>query len=166
VVDAEIKARRDNIQQQLVYAGMTMEQYLEQEEQTLEEFETDLTQRVRDAVAAQFILDEVAKKEQIGVEQQELSEHLFRRAQQSGQDPNEFAKHMVEHNHIPEMVSEVVRGKALATIVEAAKVTDESGNHVELKLLRPDGTIGEPADETSPEQADAEQSDAEQPAEA
>ncbi len=166
VVDAEIKARRENIQQQLVYAGMTMEQYLEQEEQTLEEFETDLTQRVRDAVAAQFILDEVAKKEQIGVEQQELSEHLFRRAQQSGQDPNEFAKHMVEHNHIPEMVSEVVRGKALATIVEAAKVTDESGNHVELKLLRPDGTIGEPADETSPEQADAEQSDAEQPAEA
>jgi trigger factor len=26
-------------------------------------------------------------------------------------------------------------------------VTDASGNHVELKLLRPDGTIGEPADE-------------------
>jgi trigger factor len=166
VVDAEIKARRENIQQQLVYAGMTMEQYLEQEEQTLEEFETDLTQRVRDAVAAQFILDEVAKKEQIGVEQQELSEHLFRRAQQSGQDPNEFAKHMVEHNHIPEMVSEVVRGKALATIVEAAKVTDESGNHVELKLLRPDGTIGEPADEQSPEQADAEQGETERSAEA
>ena len=92
-----------------------------------------------------------SKKEQIGVEQQELSEHIFRRAQQSGQDPNEFAKHMVEHNHIPEMVSEVVRGKALATLVESAKVVDESGNHVELKNLRPDGTIGEP--EAEAEQA-------------
>ena len=162
VVDSELQARRENIEQQLMYAGMTMEQYLESEGQTAEEFETDLAQRVRDAVAAQFILDEVAKKEEIGVEQQELSEHLFRRAQQSGQDPNEFAKHMVEHNHIPEMVSEVVRGKALATIVESAKVTDESGNHVELKNLQPDGSIAEPSAET----AESTEDDAEKSAEA
>ena len=162
VVDSELQARRENIEQQLMYAGMTMEQYLESEGQTAEEFETDLAQRVRDAVAAQFILDEVAKKEEIGVEQQELSEHLFRRAQQSGQDPNEFAKHMVEHNHIPEMVSEVVRGKALATIVESAKVTDESGNHVELKNLQPDGSIAEPSAETGESAED----DAEKSAEA
>ena len=51
---------------------------------------------------------------------------------------------MVEHNHIPEMVAEVVRGKALARIVEGATVTDESGNPVELKNLRPDGSIGDP----------------------
>jgi trigger factor len=150
VVDAELKSRRDTVTQQLTYAGMTLEQYVESEGQTVEEFETDLQQRTREAIAAQFVLDEVAKKEQLGVEQQELTEHIFRRAQQSGQDPNEFAKHMVEHNHIPEMVSEVVRGKALATIVESATVVDESGNHVELKNLRPDGTIGEPAPAATP----------------
>ena len=44
-----------------------------------------------------------------------------------GQNPDEFVKHMVEHNHIPEMVSEVVRGKALALIVEGATVTDAAG---------------------------------------
>ncbi len=53
---------------------------------------------------------------------------------------------MLEHNHIPEMVSEVVRGKALASIVESATVTDASGNHVELKNLQPDGTIADPAE--------------------
>ena len=84
----------------------------------------------------------------LGVDQNELTQHIFQRAQQSGQNPDEFARHMVEHNHIPEMVSEVVRGKALATIVDTAKVTDESGSHVELKLLQPDGTIGEPVEET------------------
>ena len=51
---------------------------------------------------------------------------------------------MFEHNHIPELVQEIRRGKALATIVERATVTDASGNVVELKNLRPDGTIGEP----------------------
>ena len=73
---------------------------------------------------------------------------MMRRAQQSGQNPNDYVKHMVEHNHIPELVAEVVRGKALATIVEAAKVVDEAGEPVELKNLRGDGSIGEPeADE-------------------
>ncbi len=164
VVDEELRARRESIEQQLSYAGLTMEQYLETEKQTVDEFEADLDAKVRDAVAAQFILDEVAKREEIGVDQSELSDHIMRRAQQSGQDPNEFAKHMVEHNHIPDMVSEVVRGKALATIVESAEVTDESGEHVELKLLQPDGSIGEPAPADPP--ADAAEAAADEPAEA
>lgn len=144
MVTDELNARRQNIEQQLGYAGIPMDKYLEDEGQTIEEFEADLDRRVRDAVAAQFILDEVAKKEEIGVAQEELSGHLVRRAQQSGQDPQEFANHMFEHNHIPEMVQEILRGKALATIVETAVVKDASGNVVELKNLRPDGTIGEP----------------------
>lgn len=147
-VDSEIAGRRQEIEQQLTYAGLTMEQYLDNEKQTVDEFDADLEKRVRDAMAAQFLLDEVAKKEQLGVDQAELSQHLMRRAQQSGQNPDDFVKHMVEHNHIPEMVAEVVRGKALALIVEGATVTDASGNHVELKNLLPDGTIGEPASET------------------
>ncbi len=144
VVAEELKARRENVEQQLTFAGMTMEQYLDNEKQTIDEFEAELEKRVRDAVAAQFILDEVAKAEEIGVEQQELTEHMLRRAQQSGQNPNEYVQHMMEHNHIPELVAEVVRGKALAVVVEQATVTDESGNPVELKNLRGDGTIGDP----------------------
>ena len=149
MVTDELNARRQNIEQQLGYAGISMEKYLEDEGQTVEEFEADLDRRVREAVAAQFLLDEVAKKESLGVDQQELSGHLVRRAQQSGQDPQEFANHMFEHNHIPEMVQEILRGKALATIVESAIVTDASGNVVELKNLRPDGTIGEPEAEVA-----------------
>jgi trigger factor len=126
---------------------MTMEAYLEEQGQTQEEFEADLERRVREAVAAQFVLDEIAKKEEFGVDQNELSQHLVRRSQQSGQDPQEFANHMFEHNHIPELVQEILRSKALARIVESATVTDESGQHVELKNLRPDGTIGEPEPE-------------------
>jgi trigger factor len=144
VVAEELAGRRQEIEQQLTYAGTSMEQYLDNEKQTIDEFEAELEKRVRDALASQFLLDEIAKAEEIGVEQEELSEHLLRRAQQSGQNPEEFVKHMVEHNHIPEMVAEVVRGKALAKIVEGATVTDESGSPVELKNLKPDGSIGDP----------------------
>ncbi|MCM3516080.1 trigger factor [Nocardioides sp. P86] len=171
LVADELTARRQNIEQQLAMAGITMASYLEDEEQTQEEFEAELERRVRDAVAAQFLLDEIAKKEELGVNQEELSQHLVRRAQQSGQDPQEFANHMFQHNHIPDLVQEILRGKALATLVESAVVKDASGNTVELKNLRPDGTIGEPeaeveatdeANDEAPEvtEADAEKSEA------
>jgi len=153
IVTDELNARRQGIEQQLAYAGIGMEKYLEDEGQTVEEFEADLDRRVRDAVAAQFILDEIAKVEEFGIDQAELSEHLVRRAQQSGQDPQEFANHMFEHNHIPDLVQEILRGKALARIVESAVVTDASGNPVELKNLRPDGTVGEPEAEATEESA-------------
>jgi trigger factor len=146
MVADELNARRASVEQQLAYAGLTMEKYLEDEGQTQEEFEADLERRVRDAITAQFLLDAIAKKEELGVDQNELSQHLVRRAQQSGEDPQEFANHMFEHNHIPELVQEILRGKALAKIVESAAVKDESGNTLDLKNLQPDGTFADPAE--------------------
>jgi len=155
MVTETLNSQRANIEQQLGMANLTMDKYLEDEGKTIEEFEADMERNVRDAVAAQFVLDEIAKKEELGVEQADLSQHIVRRAQQSGQDPQEFANHMFEHNHIPELISEILRGKALATLVESAVVKDASGNVVELKNLRPDGTIGEPEDESAEGDDDA-----------
>ncbi|MDX6299865.1 MAG: trigger factor [Nocardioidaceae bacterium] len=160
IVESELTARREQLEQQLGFAGMSLEQYLDSEKQTVDEFEADLEKRVRDAVAAQFVLDQVAKREEIGVNEGELQAHLLQRAQQSGQNPQEFISHMVEHNHIPEMVSEVVRGKALASVVESASVTDASGNHVELRNLQADGSVVEPGAEDA---AEADGADAEAP---
>ena len=56
---------------------------------------------------------------------------------------------MFEHNHVPELVQEIRRGKALQLLVEGATVKDAAGNVVELKNLQADGTIGEPADEAA-----------------
>ncbi len=151
VVADELTERRRNIEQQLAYAGIPLDKYLEDEGQTLEEFEADLERRVRESVAAQFLLDEIAGSLELGVDQNELTQHMVRRAQQSGEDPQEFANHMFEHNHIPEMVGEIRRGKALAQLVEGATVTDASGNVVDLKNLRPDGTIGDPSDPSDTE---------------
>ncbi len=153
VVAEELGARRQNIEQQLAMAGMTMEQYLENESQTLEEFDAELDRQVREGVATQFILDQLAKEQAIQPDQQELSEHMMRRAQQSGQNPQEYIQHALEHNHVPELVAEVVRGKALASIVESATVKDDSGASIDLANLRGDGTVGEPETEEAAESA-------------
>jgi trigger factor len=153
VVTDELNSRRQTIEQQLAYAGLTLDKYLEDEGQTEEEFEADLDRRVREAVAAQFLLDEIANSLELGVDQNELTQHMVMRAQQSGEDPQEFANHMFEHNHVPELVAEIRRGKALAQVVESATVTDASGHVVDLKNLRPDGTLGDPAEAVLDESA-------------
>jgi len=50
--------------------------------------------------------------------------------------PDQFAQQIVQAGQVPVLVSEVVRGKALALVLERAKVTDESGRAVDLEALR------------------------------
>lgn len=153
----ELAARKENLEQQLGYSGMTMEQFLEGEEQSQDEFDEDLKKRSEDAIKAQFVLDLVAEQQELSVNDQELTEHIVRHAQRSGVSPDQFAQHAVENNLVPSLVSEVVRGKALAYLVENATVTDASGNTVELKTLQPDGTYADP------EAAEAAEETAEEP---
>ena len=152
---SELGARREQVAQQLAQAGLTMENYLEDEGQTAEEFDAELERRTRDAIVAQFVLDQVVAEQEIGLDDAELSQHIMQRAQQSGQDPNAYVQHIMEHNHVPEMVSEVLRGKALASLVEGATVTDESGNDLRLSQLRGDGTYADedPDDDTEGDDA-------------
>lgn len=152
LVAEEITSRRQQIEQQLAMAGVSFQQYLDDEEQTIDEFEADLEKRVRDALVAQFVLDQIVADQEFGIDDSELSQHIMRRAQQSGEDPNSYIQHIMEHNHVPEMVSEVLRGKALASLVEGAKVTDKSGNVIELSKLRADGTISD--DEAESDEAE------------
>jgi trigger factor len=143
LLSEELTARRESLEQQLGYSQLSLQQYLENEQQTEDEFDADLTKRAEDAIKAQFVLDLVAEQQELSVNDQELTEHIVRHAQRAGVNPDQFAQHAVENNLVPSLVSEVVRGKALAHLVENAKITDASGDVVELKSLQPDGTYAE-----------------------
>jgi trigger factor len=157
-VTEEIKARKDSISEQLQQVGMDFERYLEVEEQTEEEFDVDLDKRVRDTLASRFLLDELAKQKQLSVAEGELTEHLVRRAQRSGMQPDAYAEEIVQSGRIAELVSEVVRAKALQLVVEAAQVTDTSGRVIELKRLKTDGTLFTDEELAAPTASDAEAS--------
>lgn len=154
LAEGELANRRQQMDQQLAMAGLTLEDYLNDQEdgKTVEEFESELERDVRESIVAQFVLDQLVEENEYPLDNDELSQHIMRRAQQSGEDPNSYIQHIMEHNHVPEMISEVLRGKALAALVESAKVTDKSGNAVDLKNLRADGTIGSDEDGASEEQ--------------
>jgi trigger factor len=136
VVAAEIEGRNHSLQHQLESAGMSKEDFLSAEGQSAEEFDADIDKRTREALTTQFVLDKVVEREQLSVNEQELTEHILRTASRYGMGPDQFAQEIVKAGQVPMMVGEIVRGKALATVLEAASVVDESGRAVDLEALR------------------------------
>ena len=136
VVEAEEEWRRRSTTEQLQGAGMTLDQYLEREGKGEEEFDTELKEGAAQAVKAQLVLDAIADKEELGVDDAELTEQVVRRAQRSGVGPQEYAQQIVQSGQLAGLVSEVRRGKALATVMEGANITDGAGAKVDLEALR------------------------------
>jgi trigger factor len=101
-----------------------------------DEHRAEVDENTRRAMRAQFLLDAIAEKEKVSVGQAELIEYLVMSAQQYGMDPNEFAKTVEEGGQISSMVAEVARRKALAAVLDKAKVVDTAGIEVNLDDLK------------------------------
>lgn len=104
----------------------------------------EVDESTRKALKGQFLLDALAEKLEIEVEQPELIEYLIMSAQQYGMDPNQFAQAIDQQGQVPAMVQEVSRRKALAAVLEKAVVTDTAGNSIDLNELVPQADVVDP----------------------
>jgi trigger factor len=145
VVAEEAKHNREAILDQLNRAGASLDGYLEMTGQTEEQFEADIEERARRAVKVTFVLDELARNEELGVDQAELSAYVMRQAEQMGVSPDQLAQQLVDNGQLNFAAAEVLRGKAMNLIAERVKVTDKSGNPVDIAaaLNTPVGPGGE-----------------------
>lgn len=158
LLEDEINTRKHNLEHhQLGQMGLDLEKYLELQGKTAEEFETETREAAVKGIKTQFVLDELVKQEKLNVSQEELTEHLMRRAASSGMSPDQFAQAVVEQGQVPLLVGEVARGKALAAVVEKATVKDTNGEIVDLDDEEDEETEAAEADAT--EAADAEKAD-------
>ncbi|MFF3661954.1 trigger factor [Streptomyces olivochromogenes] len=133
LLEDEINTRKHNLEHhQLGQMGLDLEKYLEIQGKTVDEFDAETKEAAVKGIKTQFVLDELVNKEKLNVNQEELTEHLMRRAASSGMSPDQFAQAVVEGGQVPMLVGEVARGKALAVVVEAATVKDTNGEVVDL----------------------------------
>ncbi|MGW7515901.1 trigger factor [Streptomyces sp. NPDC054796] len=153
----EVETRKHNlVNHQLGQMGLDLATYLQMQDKSEEDFDAELKEQAEKGIRTQFVLDELVNKEKLNVSQEELTEHLMRRAQSSGMSPDQFAQAVVEGGQVPMLVGEVARGKALATVVEATTVKDTNGEIVDL----------DDEDETAETVEATESGDAEEAAEA
>lgn len=138
VVNGEVEVRKQQINDQLSQAGLTLQRYLEQtpeeESQTVEEFWAELEANTVKGLKAQLILDKIAEEAELSVEQEDLSRMIVQKAMQNGTTPEQEAQHMMEHNHLGAWMAEIRRNKALAEVVAKAKVVDTEGVVVDITV--------------------------------
>ena len=124
---------------------MSLEGYLADEERSREDFDAEVRASAEEAVKASLVLDAVARKEELGVDEAELTEQVVRRAQRAGVDPQTYADRLVQAGQLPALAGDVLRGKAMNLLVEAAVITDSSGAPVDLQALAGPPAPGEAA---------------------
>ena len=134
-VTAEYDARQHDAVHSFDHDEARLDEYLATQNQTREEFDTELRQAAEEAVRAQLVLDALADGLQVGVDQQEFTERIIYQAQRFGVAPDEYFQRLQDNNQVGLILADVRRGKALATAVERATVTDASQNVLDVAEL-------------------------------
>jgi trigger factor len=112
------------------------------------EHRAEVDGQVRASIKSDFLLDAIVKTEEVQVTEIELTEYLIRMSQRYGMGPEQFAQELQKAGQISQVVAEVTRAKALASVLGRVAVVDKSGNAVDLEALRPaQGLPTEPAAE-------------------
>jgi trigger factor len=147
MVTSETEMRRESLDEQLERAGTTMDAYLESSGQTAEQVETDMEDSARRSVKAGFVLDQLARQEELGIEQDELNSFVVEQAYRMGVQPDRLAQELADRGQIGSVITEVLRGKALTLITERATVTDEAGQPVDVTAALQRDETGEAGDD-------------------
>ncbi|HEY6297974.1 MAG TPA: hypothetical protein VIX15_20145 [Streptosporangiaceae bacterium] len=147
LVAEEIDRRDHSLDEQLERAGLTREAYLGSREMTSQALDDEIAADARRFVTASFVLDQIARQEELGVEQEELNAYIVEQAYRLGTPPDRLAKEIVDRGQLGVAVTEVLRAKALDLLAERATVTDEAGRPVDLKAVTTEQAVGEEAGE-------------------
>lgn len=116
---------------QMAHDDAALNNLLEAQGMTREQFDADNKEAAEKAVRTQLFLDTVAEQENPEVSQQELTDHILFTAQSYGMDPNQFIQQLQSSGQIGQLFSDVRRGKALAAAISRTTVKDEEGNAID-----------------------------------
>ena len=111
------------------------------------EHRAEVDGQVRSSLKSDFLLDAIVQAEDIQITEMELTEYLVRTSQRYGMAPEQFAEELQKAGQIAQLVSEVTRAKALASVLERITVKDVSGNVIDLEALRPQAAPADLVDE-------------------
>jgi trigger factor len=145
IVDAEVGSRKHEAVHAFDHDDARLGEWLQSQGQTIEQFDEELRVGAEKAVKAQLVLDTIADRDGIEVNEQELTERILYQAQRFGVSPEEYFQRTQEAGQLGAVFAEVRRGKAIAEVLRGAAVADDAGNRVDVEQL-----FASPARETVP----------------
>jgi trigger factor len=134
MVEADKEARLSQLETQAERFGMDLEDLLAMEDTSREDFESTAQQQAEQTVKAQLVLDALVRKLDVGVDPADIDQEIVRHAQVNGVSPQEIARIIQEQGSLPALLGDVLRRKAIDTLVAAADVDGGPSDEVLIEL--------------------------------
>jgi len=122
LVDDEVKHRMEHVEQDLASAGLTFQQYAEQTGSTELEVRSEVREQAAQSVKAELLLEEVVRKADIKVDDDDLGREIAYLSAQTNTEPGELAKQLASSGRLRGLVADIMRRKALDHVVEQVNV--------------------------------------------
>jgi trigger factor len=135
VVTSEVDVRKHDAVHAFDHDESRFGDWLAEQGQTSEQFDAEVREAAEKAVKTQLVLDSIADTESVSVNDNELTERIIYQAQRFGVSPDEYVQRAQQSGQLGAIYADVRRGKALASVVRQAAVTDATGNAVDMDEL-------------------------------
>jgi trigger factor len=132
IVEGEIDSRKHDAIHAFDHDETKFGEWLTEQGESLDKFNADLREAAEKAVKTQLVLDSIADTENVNVNDNELTERIVYQAQRFGVSPDEYVQRAQQSGQLGAIFADVRRGKALASVVRKAAVTDADGNTLDL----------------------------------
>ncbi|MBQ6535216.1 MAG: trigger factor [Firmicutes bacterium] len=155
MIDTELAHQMEEVRQRLAQQGVTLEQYLEYTNGTMEEFQANYRKRAESVVRRDLVMEAIVKAEDIQVSDEELEDQMQILANQYWQPVDAIKKALADEDRMEDFKFSVKMGKAADLVYREAVITDETLDRAELQA-KLDALNGEaPAEEKPAEEAAA-----------
>jgi trigger factor len=144
LIDAEVQARIRNLESRLEGDDISIENYLQIIGQSDVEFVASLRDQADHALSTRVLLESMAAIENYEVTDDDLREHIGHMLQGQEANVDELVEAWKSSGQIESLTSDILRERALSSLVDSAKPVDADGNPVDLTPV----VIDEPDEDT------------------
>jgi trigger factor len=125
IVDREVDARIDDVEEDLERRGLTLTQYLRNTGQTFEDWRASVEVEARQAARRALVLNEIGEREKIEVSDEDVHEEMHRVAEIEGIKEDDIHDRYRDQADINRLVTRVYNRKIIQFLVDSAEVTEE-----------------------------------------
>ena len=122
LVEEEFEHRLSHFKDDLAKAGRDVASYAAQTDSTELEVRRDIRTQAARSVQAELLLEEVARREDIQITDEEIGREIARAAVQAGTDPKKLAEDLAKAGRLGAVAADIMRRKALDHVVASVNV--------------------------------------------
>jgi len=146
LIEQEMERRLHDLSHRLESQGATLGQYLEATGMDQDQLLAELRQASEQAVRADMALRALADAESVEVDDADVDKEISALSERLDQRPEQVRRQLEQAERMPELRSDIRKGKAFNWLVDHVELVDEEGKPVDRAVLFPSRSESPPGD--------------------